>query len=53
MYVEGWGLYFELVLKEMGLYEDLYLDFGCFVMELWCVCWLVVDIGIYVMKWIC
>ncbi len=34
-YIEGWGLYSELVPKEMGLYEDPYSDFGRLSMELW------------------
>ena len=33
-YIEGWGLYSELVPKEMGLYEDPYSDFGRLAMEL-------------------
>ncbi|HSP40879.1 MAG TPA: DUF885 domain-containing protein, partial [Gillisia sp.] len=42
-YVEGWGLYSELVPKEIGFYEDPYSDFGRLAMELWRSCRLVVD----------
>ncbi|MTI30074.1 DUF885 domain-containing protein, partial [Xanthovirga aplysinae] len=50
-YTEGWGLYSELVPKEMGLYQDPYSDFGRLAMELWRACRLVVDTGIHAKKW--
>jgi len=50
-YVEGWGLYSELVPKEIGFYEDPYSDFGRLAMELWRACRLVVDTGIHAKRW--
>ncbi|MFD0994226.1 DUF885 domain-containing protein [Tenacibaculum geojense] len=50
-YVEGWGLYSELIPKEMGFYADPYSDFGRLAMELWRACRLVVDTGIHTKKW--
>ncbi|WP_110688267.1 DUF885 domain-containing protein [Salegentibacter sediminis] len=50
-YIEGWGLYSELVPKEIGFYEDPYSDFGRLAMELWRSCRLVVDTGIHAKKW--
>ena len=50
-YTEGWGLYSELLPKEMGFYEDPYSDFGRLAMELWRACRLVVDTGIHYKKW--
>ncbi|GAB4122887.1 MAG: DUF885 domain-containing protein [Rhodothalassiaceae bacterium] len=51
-YTEGWGLYSELLPKEMGgFYEDPYSDFGRLAMELWRACRLVVDTGIHAKKW--
>ncbi len=50
-YGEGWGLYSEMVPKEIGLYQDPYSDFGRLAMELWRACRLVVDTGIHTRKW--
>lgn len=50
-YTEGWGLYAELVPKEIGFYEDPYSDFGRLAMELWRACRLVVDTGIHHRRW--
>ncbi|MBX2846036.1 MAG: DUF885 domain-containing protein, partial [Saprospiraceae bacterium] len=50
-YSEGWGLYSELVPKELGFYSDPYSDFGRLAMELWRCCRLVVDTGIHAKKW--
>ncbi|HSI71155.1 MAG TPA: DUF885 domain-containing protein [Gillisia sp.] len=50
-YVEGWGLYSELVPKEIGFYKDPYSNFGRLAMELWRSCRLVVDTGIHAKKW--
>ncbi len=50
-YIEGWGLYNELLPKEIGMYSDPYSDFGRLAMELWRACRLVVDTGIHAKKW--
>ena len=50
-YSEGWGLYSELVPKEMGYYADPYSDFGRLAMEIWRAARLVVDTGIHDKKW--
>ena len=50
-YVEGWGLYSELVPREIGFYKDPYSDFGRLAMELWRSIRLVVDTGIHAKKW--
>jgi len=50
-YVEGWGLYSEMVPKEIGFYSDPYSNFGRLAMELWRSCRLVVDTGIHSKKW--
>jgi uncharacterized protein (DUF885 family) len=50
-YSEGWGLYTELIPKEMGLYQDPYSDFGRLGLELWRAGRLVVDTGVHHKKW--
>jgi len=50
-YSEGWGLYSELIPKEMGFYEDPYSDFGRLAMELWRAARLVVDTGLHDKRW--
>jgi len=50
-YTEGWGLYSELLAKDMGFYKDPYSDFGRLAMELWRACRLVVDTGLHAKRW--
>ncbi|MFT6920268.1 MAG: hypothetical protein ACJA2G_002917, partial [Cognaticolwellia sp.] len=50
-YSEGWGLYSEMIPKEIGFYQDPYSDFGRLAMELWRACRLVVDTGMHNKKW--
>ncbi|MEM1155313.1 MAG: DUF885 domain-containing protein [Pseudomonadota bacterium] len=50
-YIEGWGLYSELLPKEMGFYQDPYSDFGRLAMSLWRAARLVVDTGLHDLRW--
>jgi len=50
-YVEGWGLYSELVAYEMGFYEDPYSNFGRLATDLWRAVRLVVDTGMHAKHW--
>lgn len=50
-YSEGWGLYTELLPKEMGFYTDPWQDFGRLKMALWRAVRLVVDTGLHDLGW--
>ena len=50
-YTEGWGLYSELLPKEMGFYTDPMSDYGRLAMELWRAARLVVDTGLHELQW--
>ena len=50
-YTEGWGLYAELLAKEMGAYEDIYADFGRLTTEIWRAIRLVIDTGLHSKGW--
>ena len=50
-YAEGWGLYAELLAKEMGGYQNDFSDFGRLVNEIWRAVRLVVDSGLHAKGW--
>jgi uncharacterized protein (DUF885 family) len=50
-YAEGWGLYSELLAKEMGFFTDPYSDFGRVAGEMWRSIRLVVDTGMHAKGW--
>ena len=50
-YSEGWGLYAELLAKEMGGYKNEFSDFGRLVNEMWRAVRLVVDTGLHAKGW--
>ncbi len=50
-YTEGWGLYAELLAKEMGGYPDPYSEMGRLSSEIWRSVRLVVDTAIHTKGW--
>ncbi len=50
-YSEGWGLYSELIGRELGVYTDPYQYYGALAGELWRAIRLVLDTGIHAKGW--
>ncbi|MEM1081270.1 MAG: DUF885 family protein, partial [Pseudomonadota bacterium] len=48
---EGWGLYYERLGLDMGIYTTPYEHFGRLTYEMWRACRLVVDTGIHYFDW--
>jgi len=50
-FVEGWALYSERLGKDVGLYQDLYSDYGRLEADIWRAIRLVVDTGVHSKHW--
>ena len=50
-FVEGWAVYAEQLVSEMGVYRTPFERFGMLSMEMWRACRLVMDVGIHWKGW--